>query len=289
VLSGPILRTIGALDHRNIFGPWPNNWVDRKLPRSARPPFESEDHSHWSLEIVLTLEGNCALSYNSRRFILRERDLVYFPPNIPHDMTCIDRSVPYRLACLVVIPEQLGLIITSYERSRGFRIDDTVTVPTNDIDLREAMNRLARCATQPDPPDVLTLKEIMLTVSLSLLRRLLRESRKDRRGARREIMTRARNYIDGQGGRSVSLKEVASVLHISPNYLTSLFHEEAGTPLGAYIRRRRIAEAKSLLASSDRSVAQIANELGFNDPYAFSRTFKRIAGVSPLTFRRVKR
>ena len=57
------------------------------------------------------------------------------------------------------------------------------------------------------------------------------------------------------------------------------------TPVQAYLHRK-MAHACYLLETGDRTVAHIASQLGFDDPYYFSRAFTRVVGVSPARYRR---
>jgi AraC-like DNA-binding protein len=66
--------------------------------------------------------------------------------------------------------------------------------------------------------------------------------------------------------------------------LTSLFRAETGTPLGRFILMERIALAQLRLRRPDASVKAAALDLGFADPFTFSRAFKRVTGRSPKTW-----
>ena len=57
------------------------------------------------------------------------------------------------------------------------------------------------------------------------------------------------------------------------------------TPMQAFLHRK-MAHACYLLEVSGRPVADISRQLGFEDPYYFSRAFKRVVGVSPSRYRR---
>jgi len=61
--------------------------------------------------------------------------------------------------------------------------------------------------------------------------------------------------------------------------------EEEGTSLRELIERVRMAEAERRLLAEEVEVSKLARELGFVDPSAFGRAFKRWAGVSPTDFR----
>lgn len=92
-------------------------------------------------------------------------------------------------------------------------------------------------------------------------------------------------YINKNIGRPLTLKELAGVAHLSRYYFAALFRRHTGQSPMAYVRRRRIEIARALLLSSDNTVEQVARAVGFDDPFHFSRVFRRSAGVPPSAYR----
>jgi len=77
----------------------------------------------------------------------------------------------------------------------------------------------------------------------------------------------------------------ASRLNLSPRYLTDLLKEETGKTALELIHLYVVSEAKNLLVAGDRSIAEIAYKLGFENPPYFSRLFKKEVGMSPKEFK----
>lgn len=77
----------------------------------------------------------------------------------------------------------------------------------------------------------------------------------------------------------------AAQLHISANYLNILCKRHLQVPATFLIQSRVILEAKRLIQASEKSIKEIAFELGFNDHAYFSNFFKHQTGTSPRTFR----
>jgi YesN/AraC family two-component response regulator len=69
-------------------------------------------------------------------------------------------------------------------------------------------------------------------------------------------------------------------------YLCQLFKKYAGMSMVSYIRELRIQRAKHLLWNSSEPINEIAEQVGFPDPYYFSKVFKSIEGLSPTLFRK---
>lgn len=82
-----------------------------------------------------------------------------------------------------------------------------------------------------------------------------------------------------------SVARYAAALAIAPGHLSRVCRTGAGAPASRLIEARVVREARRLLAFTGLGVAQIAFELGFDDPAYFTRVFVRSTGVSPRAFR----
>jgi len=80
-------------------------------------------------------------------------------------------------------------------------------------------------------------------------------------------------------------KDLAATLHVTPDHLSSTLRTTAGKNASDLITERVLLEAKRLLAHSRLGIAEIAYEVGHDDPSYFARFFKRHAGTSPKDFR----
>jgi len=92
---------------------------------------------------------------------------------------------------------------------------------------------------------------------------------------------RCRQFIEENFLRIHSLKEVAEECHLDSAYLCRLFKRFRRQTPFQYLQNLKMNRAVDLLQSGHRSVKETAQELGFSDPYNFSRTFKRVFGFSP--------
>lgn len=89
-----------------------------------------------------------------------------------------------------------------------------------------------------------------------------------------------------KGLPSVSL--CAEELHLSKNYFGDLIKKETGKTAQEYIQAKVIEVAKEKIFDTDKSLSEIAYELGFKYPQHFSRLFKQKTGVAPNEYRSLK-
>ena len=97
----------------------------------------------------------------------------------------------------------------------------------------------------------------------------------------------AKSRVDMQFANSAfSVSSLARELHLSPNHLTKLFRTKMGLSVHHYLMMRRISSARQLLADTTRSIGEIAECCGFENPNYFARYFRKITGMTPTEFRR---
>ena len=83
------------------------------------------------------------------------------------------------------------------------------------------------------------------------------------------------------------IKSLAKMAGVSQSQFERRFNRIFGTTPYEYLLRVRIAAARALLENSERTIADIACETGFYDHSHFTRTFKRIVGISPGRYRAI--
>ncbi len=84
-----------------------------------------------------------------------------------------------------------------------------------------------------------------------------------------------------------SLDELASSAGLSVPHFSQLFRRQTGHAPIDYLIRLRIQRACRLLDTTDETVAKIGAEAGYEDPYYFARSFRRVMGCSPRAYRRI--
>ncbi len=99
------------------------------------------------------------------------------------------------------------------------------------------------------------------------------------------IVKQALAYIHQNYTRSFSFLELSETIGVSRSYLSRIFKAEIGITSRDYLNRFRIQKAKELLLLSDKSITEIASDVGYEDGGYFSRVFREVSGCSPRAYR----
>ena len=99
-------------------------------------------------------------------------------------------------------------------------------------------------------------------------------------------MSDAMAHIERSCRDALSLSDVAASVDLSPFHFLRVFRRITGTTPHQYLIGARIRLAARLLLDTDRSVTEIAYEVGFQDLSNFVRTFHKVVGCSPRIYRR---
>jgi AraC family transcriptional activator of pobA len=100
-----------------------------------------------------------------------------------------------------------------------------------------------------------------------------------------DIVKKFADLVEKNFSKERSVTFYASQLNIHPNYLNALIKSHTGLTAKQSIQNRLLLDIKFLLLSTNLSVKEISNELGFDDPNYFTFFFKHFENMSPIAYR----
>ncbi len=109
----------------------------------------------------------------------------------------------------------------------------------------------------------------------------------DRKLEERKPILLAKEYMQENFWRSLTLEEVSAYVGFNASYFSNLFKRETSMNFLEYLTTLRIDHARERLMKTDDSVNEIAEAVGYSDVKYFSRIFKRSLGLSPNKFRKM--
>ncbi len=98
----------------------------------------------------------------------------------------------------------------------------------------------------------------------------------------KEAMAYIQENINGQ----LSLRDVASHVHLNPSYFSALFKERTNLTFSEYVTRKKLQNAKKMLLTTNLSIEEVAEKVGYQTGKYFIKLFKDYEGTTPSKFRK---
>lgn len=109
-----------------------------------------------------------------------------------------------------------------------------------------------------------------------------RTSRKAERNL--DVLQPVFDYVNNHLHKSIKMNELAALVGISEKYFITYFKKALGITPGQYIYQIKMNRAREYLNEKKYTIQQIANLLGYPDPFTFSKAFKKYYNVPPSKF-----
>ena len=257
------------------------------------------DPMHWHdhFEIALVEEGSGTFMFG-RRSLAAERGDIFFIDNTQPHVALADQGMPLRLLLVLFRPELLagpGCRELDLGYLAPFRVDERSWSPrvrgTTELaaQVGPVLRQLAAVHAHREPAER-HLADATLRMALALVTRdkgaAMTAGAARAAADRREQIRPVLAYVDGHCRESITLDDVAEVVHVSPSRVRHVFKDVTGVSFKEYVTQVRVAEAKRLLLSTDLSVAEIARLVSYTNLNQFYKVFYRSCAMSPGEYRR---
>lgn len=103
-----------------------------------------------------------------------------------------------------------------------------------------------------------------------------------------ESIQDAKKYIADHLSETLSVRDIAAVIHMSASHFSRVFKQQTGFSPYDYVLISRLNRAKDYLQKTDLTIAEIAYEVGFNSESNFIFFFTTNTGISPSKFRKLR-
>ena len=112
---------------------------------------------------------------------------------------------------------------------------------------------------------------------------------KDPRGMPQMRLDRVMAFVDANVAADLCVTTLASVAGMSPYYFCRSFKQSTGITPHRYVLNRRMEQARYLLEQKAMPVLQIAHQVGFTDQSQFTRVFRKMVGITPSQYRKIRK
>ncbi|OCT15468.1 AraC family transcriptional regulator [Paenibacillus pectinilyticus] len=220
----------------------------------------------------------------------------YYPMHVEHQLINFVKAGDYEKSSAMI--EQIieanssnALLSISLAKCLMFDLASTLLKTMDDISANGNSGNKQVVLEQMNPIERLTECETMKDMQRELqviLEHVCRSIQEDPKRELNQLSELVKAYVkDNYHEESLNISMIGGKFGLTPSYLSKQFKMQTGDALLDYISRTRIDEAKRLLRAASMSVAEIARKVGFADINTFNRTFKKIEGITPTTFKEI--
>lgn len=121
---------------------------------------------------------------------------------------------------------------------------------------------------------------------ITFIEGVINSIRQDRLANSKNVIHKSINYIEKNYSEKISLESIAEHVNLSKQYLCYIFKRETGENVSHYINKVRVEKAKELIKKYDYKAKELFDKVGFSDQHYFSKTFKKITGMTIGEYRK---
>lgn len=251
------------------------------------PNVRCRDRIIGDFELIYVADGESDISVGNKEYTCMGGDMVLIPPFINHSI-CSSRLHPhdhyyYHFDVYPFYRHQDFLRAVLPDGSYRFRMgchDDLIGLYSRMDQEKKGENPGFSVIIH-----LILLQVLTLVLRSSCLSRPEGEPLLPEIGPTDPVIDRCTEYIGSHLAEGVQAAHLCRHLHISESSLYKRFMDVCGIPPGRFIRLLRIRQAEYLLKTTELSMKEIAEKLGFSSPYHFSASFKDYYGTSPKDYR----
>ena len=247
-----------------------------------------------SMEIVEITAGTVMVQIGTELVAAGEGDFLYVPPSMTFKVDAATDSAAVRgmIFDISIIEENLENFDSEVFYMFYVQSKNRVTVFGTDHPVNPTLKRFMRESyeeyTDKDICYKLPIRANIYHMMTALLRYYCGSKNELDRMIYHNVL-RLRpviSYIDEHFREKIYIEELSAMINVSPDYFTKMFKESIGkTPID-YINGMRVNSAMELLCTTDMSMTEIADSIGFCNPNYFHKIFKQYMLTSPLAYRK---
>ncbi len=244
----------------------PNHYVQRKQGLN-------------SVVLIYCTKGRGSLKIDNTTHKISRGQLVIIPKHTPHIYKA-EPLEPWSIFWIHFTGEQTDALLGSMGVDAG---NPSLYVPDTQV-MQQAFEDVYACLNYhySNAGLLAMTSELLRLFSLAKLHQCFPNSQ--RQSAENRIVA-SQKFMERHLDIAFTVEELAAHAGQSVPYYSRLFKDRTNQSPIAYFIQLKVRKACELLEQTDMSVREIAAEIGYEDPYYFSRIFKKVQGNSPTTYR----
>jgi AraC-like DNA-binding protein len=246
-------------------------------------------HHHDFLTIIYLLSGSCIYKINDVSYKVKKGDILLINPGVHHSkiMPPGGESIEFHAGFENIKINNL---------KPNHIIEDGASPILNssnyETELFKCCNDIIQEQCRNDIGSELILKSLGMKLLAILIKAIYESHCSKAKGClnvdiydKTTIVNTIIEFIDENYMKDLSLDIISQTMYLSPAYISKIFKEETGESPINHLIKVRLSKAEDYLKDGSYSIKEIANFVGYQDAYHFSKLFKKYYGYPPSTIK----
>lgn len=247
----------------------------------VRVHFPLHRHEH-NMELLFIADGQSDYEIDGKSYRARAGDIVLFHPNVWHEEHSLSDH-PFTFYYVGFHSLQIkGLPPNWLTEAEEAPIFSALARYDRIKSLFDQLMDEADAGWNGSLSGVQSLLELLLLE----VHRTLRMPMARKRSFAHVAIAQIRRIMEERYYESLTIRELADAVYTSPSYVSHLFREHVGESPIQFLIRLRVSAAKRYLSTTDLSLEQIAERVGYGSPTSFQNVFKKTTGLTPGRYRK---
>lgn len=257
-------------------------------------------HFHNYLEIGICHSESGIMEFYGEPWEFKAGDVTVIPRNIPHTTYSTKGTQSLWSYLYVDLQELIGDMLPPVWKKHPeamilFQGQEHIIHQDENPYIHTLITRILAELNEQKPNYQLSVRGLILTLYIEFLRIQIAESRgpRDKFALSTEentpnslVISPALDYMEQNYMQQFPMDHLAELCHWSPTHFRRVFHEIMGTSPLDYLNNVRIARACNLLRSTEDSILDISEAVGFHSVSSFNRYFAKTMEMTPRDYRK---
>lgn len=261
---------------------------------------ETALHAHSFVEIAFVSAGNGIHKIGNEDFICKKGDIYIINHDISHQFianedcefeiyNCIFKPMFFNYS--FIDSKKFYDVTHSYllkiiDGDVTFKTPKITLVPKDFICIHALYEDMLKEYIMKEEGYTEVFKADLIKLIIIILRTIRKETINNNSCNKNELLEKAINYIHDNYYNDITIEELSMMAFLSQSHFCRLFKEYSGMTVKEFTQRVRINEACRLLLKSNKKIADIAAEVGYNDIKYFISLFKKLTGMTPNEYKK---
>ncbi|MDA7025405.1 AraC family transcriptional regulator [Bacillus sp. CLL-7-23] len=235
-----------------------------------------------SFVFIFHLKGDGKINIKQTESLLKKETLYICPPYETFGITSASATMNMYLLRLQIYEcdEQRQMTVTNSKSFSDSQMIDVQSVGNLAARLQELSDLWPVSSTLQAMKSQIELQQLLYDICLT---------QQFHSADTASAIAETKRFIKAHSDASFTLNQLAKMAGISAKHYSETFKRLYGQSVTEFITETRITKAKRLMAKASYKLREIANQIGYQDEFYFSRTFKKQTGLSPTAYMKKRR